>query len=327
MDIGLAVYGKLFVVRQLFTPFLLIAVDSPIITVESAPKNCLSVLIQELLGYNTTIMGFDVHNTDSVIALSSNSNSVSSYASLSNITKTINLLKDRCAAVEDLKQLVYNKNLKANEVHHIQKMIEAHYWMFGEQYSLVTAAEPNFEEALRRYMHLLHKEYDDKGIEHPDKLKQMDIFAVRQDIHSETVDNIVVELKHPNIHLGEKQLSQVKKYMSVIRSVDEFNSPNMSWKFYLIGNTFSSDKYIDNEINNNKNHGEKSLVFKVDNCKIYVKTWSEVFTEFQVRYNFLLDKLSLKREKLQQNYKNADEVIEEQQNNTAKMPGEIKMGV
>lgn len=249
------------------------------------------------------------------------------YASLSNITKTINLLKDRCAAVEDLKQLVYNKNLKANEVHHIQKMIEAHYWMFGEQYSLVTAAEPNFEEALRRYMHLLHKEYDDKGIEHPDKLKQMDIFAVRQDIHSETVDNIVVELKHPNIHLGEKQLSQVKKYMSVIRSVDEFNSPNMSWKFYLIGNTFSSDKYIDNEINNNKNHGEKSLVFKVDNCKIYVKTWSEVFTEFQVRYNFLLDKLSLKREKLQQNYKNADEVIEEQQNNTAKMPGEIKMGV
>lgn len=249
------------------------------------------------------------------------------YASLSNITKTIKLLEARFSAIEDLKQLVFNKDLKANEIDHIQKMIESHYWIFGEQYNLVTAAEPNFEEALRRYMYLLNKEYEDKGIEHPDKLKQMDIFAVRQNIHSDTIDNIVVELKHPNIKLGEKQLSQVKKYMSVIRSVDEFNAPNMRWEFYLVGNRFSSDKYIENEINNNKAHGEKSLVFKVDNYKVYVKTWSEVFAEFQVRYNYLLNKLSLKREKMQQSYKNADEVIFKQQNNIAKMPEEIKIGV
>ncbi len=249
------------------------------------------------------------------------------YASLSNITKTIKVLEARFSAIEDLKQLVFNKDLKANEIDHIQKMIESHYWIFGEQYNLVTAAEPNFEEALRRYMYLLHKEYEDKGIEHPDKLKQMDIFAVRQNIHSDTIDNIVVELKHPNIKLGEKQLSQVKKYMSVIRSVDEFNAPNMRWEFYLVGNRFSSNKYIENEINNNKAHGEKSLVFKVDNYKVYVKTWSEVFAEFQVRYNYLLNKLSLKREKMQQSYKNADEVIFKQQNNIAKMPEEIKIGV
>lgn len=249
------------------------------------------------------------------------------YASLSNITKTIKLLEARFSAIEDLKQLVFNKDLKANEIDHIQKMIESHYWIFGEQYNLVTAAEPNFEEALRRYMYLLNKEYEDKGIEHPDKLKQMDIFAVRQNIHSDTIDNIVVELKHPNIKLGEKQLSQVKKYMSVIRSVDEFNAPNMRWEFYLVGNRFSSDKYIENEINNNKAHGEKSLVFKVDNYRVYVKTWSEVFTEFQVRYNYLLNKLSLKREKMQQSYKSADEVIFKQQNNIAKMPEEIKIGV
>ncbi len=247
------------------------------------------------------------------------------YASLSNITKTINLLKDRYVAIEELKQLVFNKDLNANEVSHIQKMLESHYWIFGEQYNLVTAAEPNFEEALRRYLQYLHKEYDGSGIEHPDKLKQMDIFAVRQNIHSDTIDNIVVELKHPNINLGEKQLSQVKKYMSVIMSVDEFNAPNMKWEFYLVGNGFSIDKYIENEINNNKAHGEKSLVFKVNNYKIYVKTWSEIFTEFQIRYNYLLDKLTLKKEKLQKVYNNADEVIDAQQYNSAKMPEEINV--
>ena len=245
------------------------------------------------------------------------------YASLSNITKTIKLLQDRYKAIIDLQQLVFNKELKANEIKHIQEMIEAHYWIFGEQYSLVTAAEPNFEEALRRYMSHLHKEYEDTGIEHPDKLKQMDIFAVRQDVHSGSINNIVVELKHPDIRLGEKQLSQVKKYMNVIMSVDQFNAPNMTWEFYLIGNTFKSDNFIKNEINSNKGHGERSLVFKVDRFKIYVKTWSEVFAEFQIRYDYLLQKLSLDRQKLQQNYQTADEVIAAQKESTAKMPEDV----
>lgn len=248
------------------------------------------------------------------------------YARLSNITKTIKLLTDRCKAIEDLKQLVFNKELKANEVAHVQKMIENHYWIFGEQYNLVTAAEPNFEEALRRYMYVLHQEYEDKTIEHPDKLKQMDIFAVRQDVHSDTINNIVIELKHPNIHLGEKQLSQVKKYMNVIMSVEEFNAPNMTWEFYLIGNSFKTDNYIKHEIDTNKSHGERSLVFKVENYKIYVKTWSEVFAEFKIRYDFLLNKLSLNRTKIQQNYKTADGIIEQQKDNSAKMPEEIKLG-
>ena len=248
------------------------------------------------------------------------------YASLSNITKTIKLLQDRYKAIIDLQQLVFNKDLKANEVKHIQEMIEAHYWIFGEQYSLVTAAEPNFEEALRRYTSYLHKEYDDTGIEHPDKLKQMDIFAVRQDVHSGGISNIVVELKHPDVRLGEKQLSQVKKYMNVIMSVDQFNAANMTWEFYLVGNTFTSDNFIKNEIDSNKGHGERSLAFKVDRYKIYVKTWGEVFAEFQVRYDYLLKKLSLDRQKLQQSYQSADEVIDAQKESTARMPEEITVG-
>ena len=152
------------------------------------------------------------------------------------------------------------------------------------------------------------------------------IFAVRQDVHSDTINNIVIELKHPNIHLGEKQLSQVKKYMNVIMSVEEFNAPNMTWEFYLIGNSFKTDNYIKHEIDTNKSHGERSLVFKVENYKIYVKTWSEVFAEFKIRYDFLLNKLSLKRTKLQENYKTADEIIKQQKENSAKMPEEIKIG-
>ena len=245
------------------------------------------------------------------------------YTRLSSITKTIKLLSDRYKAVNDLKRLVFEEELAANEVDHIQKMIEKHYWLFGEQYNLVTAAEPNFSEALRRYVHYLHKEYGEDGVDHPDKLKQMDIFAVRQDFTNGKINNIVVELKHPKVSLGETQLSQIKKYMNVILSVDQFNAPNMTWEFYLVGNKFNSNGYMDNELKNNEHHGEKSLVFKVNNYKIYVKTWSEVFADFELRYNHLTKILEMERDKLQADAQTAAEIVNAQETNTAVAPKEM----
>ncbi len=241
------------------------------------------------------------------------------YTTLSNITKTIRLLTDRYQAVQCLKDLVFRPELNADEVHHIQKFIEQHYWLFGEKYNLVTAAEPNFVEALRRYLNLLHKEYEDLDVVHPDRLKQMDIFAVRQDINNSSYNNIVIELKHPNIPLGEKQLSQVKKYMEVILSIDTFNASNMTWCFYLVGNKFANNGYIQREIENNKHHGEASLVFSVSNYKIYVKTWSEIFADFEIRHNHLYTKLNLERSRLYQEYTSAGDIIKMQGESTASM--------
>ncbi|MBR1786637.1 MAG: ATP-binding protein [Paludibacteraceae bacterium] len=245
------------------------------------------------------------------------------YAHLSNVTKTIKMIKDRYQAVEDLKQLVFNPDLKANEVNHLQKMIEKHYWLFGEQYNLVTAAEPNFEEALRRYLHYLHEEYENANVESPDKLKQMDIFAVRQDMSGKTLRNIVIELKHPNVRLGEKQLSQVKKYMNIIMDIPQFNASNMTWEFYLIGNKFANDHIIENELITNKPHGEQFLVFKGMQYKIFVMRWSEVIADFELRHSFLNERLSLERGKLQKQYISADNVIKSQEGSAAIAPKEL----
>lgn len=245
------------------------------------------------------------------------------YAKMSNITKTIKLIKDRYLAESDLKSLVFNKDLKAAEVPHLQKMIEQHYWIFGEQYNLVTAAEPTFEEALKRYLKYLHKEYEDASIDHPDKLKQMDIFAVRQDKSISGFNNIVIELKHPDILLGETQLSQVKKYMSVIISVEQFNAANMTWEFYLVGNRFDSSGYIQREIENNRGHGEKSLVYNVAPYKIYVKTWSEIFAEFEMRHEHLNKVLMLEQAVLQREFESASHLIQLQTGSSAIMPAEM----
>lgn len=246
---------------------------------------------------------------------------------LNRIIETIKLIEDRYKTFYLLKDLVFNPDLKANEVDHLQKLIESHYWLFGEQYHLVTAAEPKFEEALRRYHYLLYQEDVDKKIEHPNKYKEMDIFACRQSILTNRIENVVIELKHPNIKLGRNQYIQVDKYLETILSEPEFNAPNMSWEFYLIGNDFDGSGFIERQIETNANHGIPSLVHWHDKgrVKVYAKKWSEIFTEFEIKHKFLNDKLKLEREQLSNELKTAKEVVEAAQENTAVQPAEVKI--
>ncbi|ETT47941.1 hypothetical protein C162_16765 [Paenibacillus sp. FSL R7-269] len=244
---------------------------------------------------------------------------------LTNVIKTIRLIQDRYKAKNELKQIVYDEELMANEVKHLQQFVEKHYWIFGEQYHLVTAAEPKFEEALRRHVHLLTGKEIDGHIEHVDKRKEMDIFMVRWDKQIDKVRNVVVELKHPSVPLGKKQYDQVISYLDVIMNQEEFNSSQMEWEFILIGNKPDKSGFIENLYENVMNHGERSrgLVYKIKKYKVYVRTWADIFTEFEVKHKFLDDKLQLERLELSEKYyDHADEIINELEGNSAIMAGQ-----
>ncbi|HEV7903943.1 MAG TPA: hypothetical protein VGO96_08890 [Pyrinomonadaceae bacterium] len=130
------------------------------------------------------------------------------------------------------------------------------------------------------------------------------------------VNNIVLELKHPNVVVGKKELDQVKEYMDVILHADEFNAKNMSWEFYLIGNKYN--EYIEGEIVNAKPHGQQHLVYQgKSNYRIFVLNWSEVTTNFELRHNFLLDRLKLERSKLATTEETADDILANGHRNTA----------
>lgn len=222
------------------------------------------------------------------------------FTRLNRITDTIKLLQERFEVYYKLKDLVFNETLKANEVQHLQQLIEQHYWIFGEQYHLVTAAEPKFEEALRRYIHLLTDKDEVVNIDHPHKQKEMDLFAYRQHKLIDRIENIVVELKHPLVKLGASQYNQVYNYLEVIVKQPEFNAPNMYWEFYLIGNKFDTSNFIKNQIATNRSNGQQSLVMMLEEgrIKFFVKTWSEVFADFEIKHKHLDDQLKLEREKL-----------------------------
>lgn len=230
---------------------------------------------------------------------------------LSGIIRTIKLITDRYKIVDQLKELVFNKDLKANERDHLQPMIDENYWIFGEQFHLVTSTEAKFEKVLHEYLYLLRGEKKKVKIDHPDKNKEMDIFLCRQNKLIDTIENVVVELKSPSINLGKKEVDQVIEYMQVILAQPEFNANNMTWEFFLVGNTFDTSKWIEQLIKTNEPHGEakKGLVHSVDKYKIYVRTWSEIFTDFECRHKFLEERLKLDRDSLSKKYASADEIV------------------
>jgi hypothetical protein len=241
------------------------------------------------------------------------------YTALSNITKVIKLLEDRHKVVQGLKELVFNKELFAKEVPHIQNVVENHYWLFGEQFNLITSAEPDFELALKGLILAETGKVEPVRLEHQDKNKEMDIYMIRQDRKGNVTENVVVELKRPTIPIGEDQLSQVKKYMRVIKSDDRFNASNVKWSYYLVGNRLNQNGYIEEELASHRNYGESHLVHcdGSGNSKIYVMTWSDIFDEFSKRHEHLMSKLELEQAAWLQKHDSANEVVEDISKNLA----------
>jgi len=215
---------------------------------------------------------------------------------LKQVISTINLIKDRLLTLENLKKIVFNHDLKANERDHLQKFIEKHYWIFGEEYRMVCAEEVKFEEALRKYLYILRGVDEKKFIEHPDKYKEMDLFLAGTDFRDGKPHNLVVEIKNPTTikKLKNKEVGQIKEYIDVILKQDEFNDYNEFWSFYLIGQDY--DDIVKDDIQNM----ETGLLRKKDNHCLYVKKWSEITNEVERRLKYLLDKLKIERNTLSQ---------------------------
>ncbi len=213
---------------------------------------------------------------------------------LKQVISTIKLISDRLLVLENLKKLVFNHELKAGEVKHLQKFIEKHYWVFGEEYRLVCSEEVKFEEALRKYIYILRGVDKKTFIAHPDKYKEMDLFLAGTDFRDGKPHNIVVEIKNPTTikKITSDEVTQIKKYIDVILNVDMFNDSNEFWSFYLIGQDY--DDIVGSDILNLEN----GLLRKRDHHCLYVKKWSEIINDIERRLKYLLEKLQIERTKL-----------------------------
>ena len=270
-------------------------------------KRILIKLLDRIVQSNKLSELFDV--LDGVVSLSEDDmgriSGLLQRTSLENITKTVEHVRDRLDIIQSFKSLIYDHRKFALEVPHIQKCIESNLWLFGEKYHLLTSEEDKFDQALRSLLDFNSKDtyYNRKILTHPDKNKEMDLFIAQKgfkisDDGKKYFHHVVIELKRPSIKLGDKELTQIKMYKNVIANEPQFQDENSIWDFVLIGNEISESKItaadLRSDLETNRIHGEPGLVQKTGNFRIIVKTWKQILNEFELRYNDISNKLSLK---------------------------------
>ncbi|WP_054847976.1 hypothetical protein [Methanoculleus chikugoensis] len=230
------------------------------------------------------------------------------------IVKTIKLIADRQMVLKLIEECLFNDSFGANEVDHIQKIVESNTWLFGEQYALVAAAEDTFEKALRNHIRILSAKDEEVHIDNPDKNKQVDVFICRQNKHQKGgVHNVIIELKHPKKRIGLEQLNQVKTYLSVILSESRFNGDSFSWEFILVGTKYDSrGGLIVREIKSYEGgKGERGIVQDLENSKIYIRKWSDILSDCEIRHSFINNQLDIQKNRLIEKTKTADDAVKQ----------------
>lgn len=237
---------------------------------------------------------------------------------LKNILSTIQLIEDRLKTINNLRSINFDHTLKAGEVAHLQKLIECHYWIFGEEYRFVCAEDVKFQEALERYHYILRGVSEKEYLTHKDKYKEMDLFITGKEHREGKPFNLVIEIKNPTTvpTMTMAQYGQINTYMNVIMSEEAFNDEGEYWNFILIGLD------IDNVVVNQMRNKITGLCVDERNFKLYVKKWSQVLNEAEDRMNYLMERLKLERERLTSPC-TLDDIMFESLHNTARVQGSI----
>jgi hypothetical protein len=218
---------------------------------------------------------------------------------LENIVTAIKFIEERFSVIEGLRALVFDNAKYANERDNIQKIIEQHYWLFGEQYHLVTA-DQRMQKALQEYLYILYGDAAPMPILEPseEERRRMDVFAcgvrkTENGFETPIEENLIVELKAPEIVLSKKVLRQIEDYMDYIRKQPLFNSQYRRWKFIAVCREVDED--VKSRYTAEEAYGKKGLVTKIDNYEVYALTWDDVFKSFDLSHGFILDKLRTDR--------------------------------
>lgn len=229
--------------------------------------------------------------------------------SFSHILKTIHLIENRTKTIELLKKLVFDLKSFTNERDHIQHAIAENYWLFGEQFHMVTANEA-FEKLLSKYLYVLDKvgEGTKVKLDDPEKIRRPDLFICRQRSvpdplsHDDDLEeNVMVELKRPEVTIGKTQLRQIEDYMDFVTRQPEFNSQTRSWKFFVVSNEV--DDYIRKQYDEFKDKGKRFLVKSWGNLEIFAMTWDDIFRSFNIKHKYLLDQLDFDKRAIEEELK------------------------
>ena len=219
--------------------------------------------------------------------------------SLTSIISASKEVSDRIKFLSGLEILVYEYKKHLKERTQLHRLLANNTWIFGDSFTL-SVDDQSLTEVLRK-----HKQYlnDDIVINQPVKRIDgrtgiVDLMLSRQVPRNrpDELEHLVVELKKPDIVIGQKEIEQIKSYAHAVAKDERFRSLSTKWEFWVISNDY--DDYAEMELDNDAY--ENGVIYKTSkkvDITIWVKTWSELFADNKHRLDFLRNKLDFNVDK------------------------------
>jgi hypothetical protein len=213
---------------------------------------------------------------------------------LSAVIAAAKTVADRLKFITGLENILFapEKKGRLKERSQLHKIVAENTWLFGDEYHL-WVNDRSLSQVLRK-----HREHLDPNIVIDEPVKVVgqargivDLMlsrSVRRN-RADDIEHLVVELKAPAVSVGDKELTQTKKYAMAVASDERFRSvPGLRWHFWVISNELA--EYARHEIRGGPDRNRR-LVFRDDNIAVGVKTWGEILEENRARLQFFQEGL------------------------------------
>lgn len=99
-------------------------------------------------------------------------------------------------------------------------------------------------------------------------------------------EHLVVELKSPDLALGNHEFDQIRAYAQRVTSHPAVKDTNSKWDFWLVGNQMKDDELHDIT---HQRHLPEGCALQGSNYTVWVFTWGQVIDDVRRRLKFLQD--------------------------------------
>jgi hypothetical protein len=214
--------------------------------------------------------------------------------SLDAIITASKVVTDRLDFIRGLEILIFDKLSKQQllERKQLHRILAEQSWFFGEEYNL-TSDDENLRDVLKKHIKKLGQEEIEilDPVLRPDGKEGIVDLVLGRTIslpHADQHENIVIELKRPNVPISDEVLTQIDKYANAVIADERFDKAKTKWKFVAISNKITADVIR----KANQQHLPKGCVYDYSpECSVWVMEWNEIINDCKARLNFYKERL------------------------------------
>lgn len=197
------------------------------------------------------------------------------------------LHKAKCLA--GLEQILFDPGIKRRlkERSQLHKSLEENTWLFGEEYNL-SVSDRGLTAVLAKHREILGNEIViDKPVRHVSQERGIVDLMLSRTLRrhrADELEHLIVELKRPQVKIGDKEVAQIEKYAISVAADERFRTvKGVKWTFWAISDDV--DKYARYRM------GEGGVISSKDNILVGIKTWGQVVEENKARLQFFQERL------------------------------------